>query len=92
MANALAGNVWVLDTASTTAVVDSRMPLFIKSIRWDGATTAGHTAVLKDQLGNIFWQSTAAAGNSEDVQIYEGYVNGLIMHTLASGKIILQLE
>ena len=90
MANALAGNVWVLDTANTTTVVDDRR-VWIKSIRWDDATTANHKAVLKDGKGNIFYQSTASGDNNEDVQMIEGWVSGFIMHTLDSGTILLQL-
>ncbi|MFQ5493608.1 MAG: hypothetical protein ACE5DX_05635, partial [Candidatus Dojkabacteria bacterium] len=84
------GNVIVLDTASTTAVVEDRM-LKIKSIRWDDATTANHKAVLKDKHGNIIWQSTAAGADNEDAEIVEEWYEGLIMHTLGSGTIVVRL-
>lgn len=90
MANVTGGNVIVLDTASTTAVVEDRM-LKIKSIRWDDATTANHKAVLKDKHGNIIWQSTAAGADNEDAEIVEEWYEGLIMHTLGSGTIVVRL-
>lgn len=90
MANTLGDNVWVLDTANTTTVVDSRM-LYIQNIRWDDATTANHKAVLKDQKGNIIWQSTAAGDNNEDVELIKDWYNGLIMHTLGSGTVLVRL-
>lgn len=90
MANVTGGNVIVLDTASTTAVVEDRM-LKIKSIRWDDATTANHKAVLKDKHGNIIWQSTAAGADNEDAEIIEEWYEGLIMHTLGSGTIVVRL-
>ena len=90
MANALEGNIWLLDTASTTTVVESRR-CWIKSIEWDGATTAGHTYVIKDKNSKLIAQSTAAGANNEDVRLIEDWHDGFIMHTLGSGKLIVRL-
>jgi len=90
MANDVTGPVLILDTASTTTVVLDKM-VWIKSIRWDDATTANHKAVLKDKHANIIWQSTAAAADNEDVELVEGWYEGLIMHTLASGVLVVRL-
>lgn len=79
----------IYEVASTT-ILDSRK-IYIKSIRWVGATTAGHTAVLQNKNGRVFWASEAAGNNFIDEFLYEGWVEGIILSTLASGKIYIQV-
>ncbi len=91
MANKIAAGVWVLDTANTSTVVDDRM-LKVKSVRWDDAGSANDKAVIKNKRGDIVWQSTAAGADNEDAELIEEWWDGLIMHTLGSGKIIIRLS
>lgn len=88
MANDVSGNPLILDTANTSAVVDPR-GLIIDKFRWVGATTAGHQAVVKDGRGKVIFDSVADAANFVDESHDRAVAKGLIMHTLASGKIYI---
>lgn len=79
----------ILEVPSTTVLFTSR--LYIKSIRWVDATTAGHTAVLAGKGGRTFFASEASGDNFIDSFLYEGWVEGLQIPTLASGKVYLQI-
>ena len=93
MANAYAkgSNTWLIDTAAAT-VIDARL-LRIVSIKWIGATTAGHTAVVTDAAGGRVWSSVAAGANFESGSYEGGQQNilGLIVPTLASGVLEIVL-
>lgn len=89
MANDLTINPLRVDTAGAGAIVTT--PIRIHKIRWTGATTAGHTAVIRDQNNNHFWSSVASGANyveesdfSTD-QLQRNVINGLIVPTLGSG-------
>ena len=79
----------VIEIPSTTVLFTNR--LYIKEIRWVDATTAGHTVVIKNKNGRAFWASEAAGDNFIDSYLYEGWVEGLQVPTLASGKIYIQI-
>lgn len=79
----------IYEVASTT-ILDSRR-IYIKSIRWVNGTTAGHTAVLQNKARRVFWASEAAGANFVDEFLYEGWVEGIILSTLASGKVYIQV-
>src|SRR3989304_171461 len=79
----------ILEVPSTTILFSSR--LYIKEIRWVAATTAGHTAVLQNKNGRTFWASEAAGTNFVDSFLYEGWVEGLSIPTIASGKVYIQI-
>lgn len=94
MANVLTLNPLKIDTASGTAAVTT--PIRIRKIRWIGATTAGHTATIQDQNGNLFWTSVANAANYvEDCNfiVYDNQhgpvLNGLTVPTLGSGVLYI---
>ncbi len=75
--------IWVIDTAAAT-VIDAKR-LKIRSIRWVGATTAGHTAELTDKTGARIWSAVAADVNNEEEVYRDQWVDGLICPTLQSG-------
>ncbi|OHB71859.1 MAG: hypothetical protein A2W23_06320 [Planctomycetes bacterium RBG_16_43_13] len=79
----------ILEVPSTTILFDSR--LYIKEIKWVRATTAGHTVVLQNRNGRTLWASEAAGDNFVDIFLYEGWVEGLSIPTLASGKVYVQV-
>ena len=79
----------ILEVPSTTILFNSR--LYIKEIKWVGATTAGHTVVLQNKNGRTLWASEAAGANFVDSFLYEGWVEGLSIPTLASGKVYIQI-
>jgi len=88
MANALTDKVWVIDTAESLTTD----PVYIKKIRWSGATTAGHTAIIHDQAGKVVWSSVAAGANNVEAEQIESHViNGLDVDTLASGTLYITI-
>jgi hypothetical protein len=78
-----------IDTASGTAAATH--PITVSKIRWVGATTAGHTAVIQDQYGNHFWDSICPGDNyveESDFTTYETkrkVLSGITVPTLGSG-------
>lgn len=89
MANDLTQDPYIIDTAA--ADVLSTNKLYIKSIRWVGGTTAGHTAVVRDQQSNTIWSSVASGANYVESEIIEQWIDGLIVPTLASGVLYVQI-
>ena len=89
MSNDLTGDPYIIDTAAATVL--STNNLYIKSIRWVGGTTAGHTAIIQDQTGNVIWSSVASGANYVESEIIEQWINGLIVPTLASGVLYIQI-
>lgn len=92
MSNIVNTNPLVLDTASTSAVVDSRN-LTICGVRWVGGTTAGHQCILKNAAGQTLYSMVATAANySEESQLKTWAREGVIMHTLGSGILYVYFE
>ena len=91
MANDLKGSVWVVDTASATAILTSWAR--VRKIEWIGATTAGHEAIVQDQNSRVVFRRLAQGANQNLVEQYDGRfgisVNGLIVPTLTSGTIYI---
>ena len=95
MANDLTQNPFILDTAHASNVLTTEK-LRVKGVRWVAATTAGHTATLKDGSGKIVWTSVAAgANNVEADKIYGDMrgqnLDGLMCTALQSGKLYVEL-
>lgn len=91
MGNDVTSNPWVLD--STGAVTTDL--LRVKGIRWVGATTAAHAAILKDKNGKVKWSSVASGANyveSDTIYTRPGQNwDGLTVDTLGSGKLYVEL-
>lgn len=91
MANNLTGFFMLIDTPGGGALLTE--PVSIQKIRWVGATTAGHTAVVADSNNNVFWESVASGANyveSEDfstLNLSQRGMVGLKVPTLGSGKL-----
>lgn len=86
MANAFisTGNVWVLDTVNANKV--TTVDLLIRSIRWVGATTAGHQLVFTDTDDATLWESVASGANYvEESQVNTLWRAGFKLPTLGSG-------
>jgi hypothetical protein len=56
-------------------------------VRWNGATTAGHTLTLKDSAGNIIFESVADGANFIDMQPIFKPCRGLSLTTMQSGTL-----
>ena len=89
MANDLTKNPWQVDTAAGTVL--TTMKLRVKGVRWVGATTAGHTAIIHDQNSRIVWRSVATGANYVESDLIENDWDGLIVPTLASGILYIEL-
>jgi hypothetical protein len=90
MANDLTKNPWIIDTPSALGLTE--LVLKVKSLRWVGATTAGHECVVQDGKGRVRWTSVADGANFVDSDLVEqedaGWP-GLIVPTLDSGTLYL---
>ena len=90
MANSFNGQLWELDTVGATP--QTTVPIKVKSVRWTGATTAGHVATLTDSKGNILWTSVASGANYVEAEIIERWwLSGFSVYVLQSGKIYLNV-
>lgn len=91
MANDVTTNPFVLDTASSTVTADT---VRLASIRWSGATTDAHTAVLTNTAGKVIWSTvgqkpTTGAVMDVETTFPEPGLNtlGLKVGALGSGKL-----
>lgn len=78
-----------MDTPATTVL--TTMKLRVKGVRWVGATTAGHTAIIHDRNSRIVWRSVATGANYVESDLIENDWDGLIVPTLASGILYIEL-
>ena len=63
---------------------------FISHIRWVGATTAAHEAIIKDGNGDVFWRSVANAANYvESDHLERTALEGFSVPTLGSGTLYI---
>ena len=87
MANNLTDNPWMID--STGVLTTDDVP--IKHLRWVGATTAGHAALINDKNGREVWKSVASGANYVEDSLSENqrFFHGLTVATLASGTLEL---
>lgn len=76
-------------TAAADAVTGK---MKIDFIRWVGATTAGHSLVLKDTAGNTIFESVADGANFIDVHRVPIVVDGVDLDTMGSGTLYLYLN
>ena len=76
MPNDLTGNPWVIDTASATPVTTD--DVYLDTIRWVGATTAGHQALVKDNKPSpdTLYESLANGANFIDERSFGAEYSG----------------
>jgi hypothetical protein len=89
MANDITRSPLILD--ATGAVFVSGIKFNVKSIRWVGATTAGHQCILKDAAGRVMWADIASGANYATESRVENIWNGLTVDTLGSGKVYIEV-
>jgi hypothetical protein len=90
VANQLIGNPLIIDTASSTITEDH---VTVVGVRWVGATTNAHEAILTDTAGLVKWRSkhaTAGLGIAESSGI-RWTSGGLKVTTLGSGILYIYL-
>ena len=94
MSNVFQATEWIIDTASTGTILTTD-PVRVKGIRWVGASTAGHGAVVADQTGKVKWRSVASGANyveSDLIMTTPGTTpwNGLLVPILSSGSLFIE--
>jgi len=91
MSNLIDRDPMIIDTPGVSVLRTD--PIRVRGIRWVGATTAGHQAIVTDQFGTIKWHSIANGGNNVegDRLDNERLWSGLIVPTLESGKLYIEL-
>jgi len=90
MANQVVGNPWIIDTASSTLTAGI---VTVVGVRWIGATTNAHEAILTDTGGAVKWRSkhaTAQLGVDTESRVPFSS-QGLKVTTLGSGALYLYL-
>ena len=91
MANRLVDHVWVVDTASADAVTEETV--YVSGVRWVGATTDTHEAVIKnvdndDEVWAGFLDG-AAGGHGGDSHVHFRCLGGFKVTTLDSGTLYI---
>lgn len=90
MANVLTGNPLVIDTAGAGVLrTDHRV---LRRVRWVGATTAAHAAVVQDAAGNLKWRSVASGSSYVEADTPNIAMLGLVVPTLGSGILYLYFD
>jgi hypothetical protein len=97
MANQSAFNPIYVDTApfvwQPNAKGDpTRIPLKIKTIVWSGYAAATDTASVQDAYGNVIWNASGYAADFQQESPGIGWVQGLQVPTLTSGKLQIYLD
>lgn len=88
MANQIAPRHFLIDTPGATPVWLSG--LSIASISWTRPTTAGHQAIVKNAAGTrVIFDATASEANDNEAVYDLGWVEGLLVDTLGSGKLLI---
>lgn len=85
MANALATNPWVLDTADPAVLyaTDVRAAHF----EWSNYTAQTDQVIIKDRFGKVIWSVTG----KDDISMVESFtiewVHGIVLDTLTAGVV-----
>jgi len=92
MANDIGGNPWIIDTASATALLESRV--WIERVIWDEPSSTTDEAIITDAAGNKIWGYEALAAGAgisytQDIGISS---KGLIVPTLGSGTLYIYIK
>jgi hypothetical protein len=93
MANDLTKNPWRVDTPGASVLAADR--IYVKGVRWVGATTAGHEAIIQDKNNRNVWRSLAAGANNVESDLIEsipGYWDGMKVPTLGSGELYITYD
>lgn len=87
MANLIGTRVWVLDTASTTAVLWPN-PIRIKLVEYFKPTNIGDTFTLNDVNGNEIVKGTCEVALQSQLFNLDNWYNGIILHDLTAGGLV----
>lgn len=89
MANSITTNPWILDTTGATVLWPSRVK--INNIEFAGYAVDTDNCLVQDKHGRTVW----IGNGSSDLQTVRsgkiGWVDGLILNTLTSGKVYVYI-
>lgn len=89
MANVLKGRIWIIDTAGATPIWLGRIK--IKSIEWRNPGVIADTAVIQRSDGTEQFNFRCEVANQSQFRIVEDWIDGMIVPTLASGKLYVYI-
>lgn len=90
MANDFSANPWTVDTTFATPIAKNHITncmIFIKSITWSDQVAAGDQVIIQDRNGKIIQDAKAQGANTPIILNNPGWVEGLQVPTLVSGKL-----
>ena len=89
MANDITANPVIVDTAGTSALTSKTF--IATKIRWVGATTAGHQAIVQDSSSVVKFKAEATGANYSESEHFDPPLifSGLIVPTLGSGTVYI---
>jgi hypothetical protein len=90
MSNSLVANPWVLDTAGTTTLWSDFVK--IRHIEFVSYLGAAHTCVLTDNYGRTIWEGHGNTDLAPVVSQEVGWVHGLKLTTIDSGKVLVFIQ
>ena len=92
MANNITGQVWIIDTASASALSTTKIGV-LYGVRWVSKTaTAGDDVTIQDGEGRTLWISVASGSNYVEADLPNLPFVGLIVPVLDSGTLYLNFE
>lgn len=90
MPNKFDGRQWILDTPGATVLWPGRV--YVKSIYWKAPTTIGHTVVLQEKDGDEALTLVCEVAAESQFMLIENWWDGLILATLASGVLQVNIK
>ena len=98
MALELNGNTIIVESADagsteiTAQIYGKQSRVFVKAIRWiSPSAVAGHSAVVTDADGRRVWKADATASHYSESEMFERWIQGLVVPTLSSGELNITL-
>lgn len=89
MANDFSANPWSIDTVFATPIAKNHITnnmIYIKSITWSDMAAAGQV-IVQDRNGKLIQDSISVTANTTVIMNNPGWVEGLQVPTLTSGKL-----
>lgn len=90
MANVLTANPWVVDAASATPIFKTYAK--IRHIEFEGYAAATDNVTVTDQNGVVIWIGHGNAALESERSGNIGWVNGIVITVLTSGKVTIYID
>jgi len=88
VANILDQSPWIIDTAGAGVLQSGNLRAY--TIRWVGATAAGHKCTITDSAGKVKWEDIASGANYVTESRVEVDWDGFKVTVLDSGKVYIE--